>query len=310
MRYASQWGVMLVAVLALLVGGCSLDATPKNTSTATTPVSYSLPGGGACVQLGTNPQPPYANVRVSHDTFLAHSEPMVVENPNNPLNLVGGSKFFTDPQHYRFQIGYYASFDGGCTWTDGGVFPGFAKNETTSDISFAFGTNNTVYAAVLNTNTGSESGVSVLTSHDGGKTFGKPVAAYDDKSGEIFSDKPWITVDRTNGPNQGHIYVVWSYDYQGTYNRQNCQNQFTRYSCPQDIAFVKSTDGGKTFSKVKIIDGSAPFCTNPALGKPAGSTLCDAGLGATPTVLPDGTIAVMFSYVDLSTASGPHAVLA
>ena len=40
-----------------------------------------------------------------------------------PLHLVGGSKFFTDPAHYRFKIGFFASFDGGCTWSDGGVLP-------------------------------------------------------------------------------------------------------------------------------------------------------------------------------------------
>jgi len=61
---------------------------------------------------------------------------MVAENPKNPLNLVGGSKFFTNPAHYQFQIGYYTSFDGGCNWSDGGVLPGFEKNDTTSDISF------------------------------------------------------------------------------------------------------------------------------------------------------------------------------
>ena len=81
------------------------------------------------MKLDQHAQAPFANVRVSHDTYLAHSEPMLVENPKNPLNLVGGSKFFTDPAHYAFQIGYYSSFDGGCTWTDGGVLPGFAKNE-------------------------------------------------------------------------------------------------------------------------------------------------------------------------------------
>jgi hypothetical protein len=74
---------------------------------------------------------------------------MLAENPKNPLNLVGGSKFFTDPAHYTFQIGYYTSFDGGCTWIDGGVLPGFEKNITTSDISFAFDNYNDVYAAVL-----------------------------------------------------------------------------------------------------------------------------------------------------------------
>src|SRR5437867_214018 len=142
----------------------NITSTPTTISTPNT--AYALPGGGNCVNLGQHPQAPFTNIRVSHDTYLAHSEPMLAENPKNPLILVGGSKFFTDPAHYKFQIGYFSSFDGGCTWTDGGVLPGFERNETTSDISFAFGKHNDVYAAVLYTTGGaqSNSGIAVLTS--------------------------------------------------------------------------------------------------------------------------------------------------
>ncbi|HEY7341466.1 MAG TPA: hypothetical protein VH591_11330, partial [Ktedonobacterales bacterium] len=99
----------------------------------------------------TTPSSSAVNIRVSNDAYKAHSEPMLAINPANPLNLVGGSKFFTDPARYRFQIGTYTSFDGGCAWTNNGVLPGFAPSETTSDVTVAFGPENRVYVAVLYT---------------------------------------------------------------------------------------------------------------------------------------------------------------
>ncbi len=288
----------LFALLTLFLGGCALSGTSSSTATTSAPPAlYTLPGGGACVQLGRAPQPPFANVQVSHDSALAHSEPELAENPHNPLNLVGGSKFFTNIQHYEFQIGTYASFDGGCTWTDGGVLPGFSSQEITSDISFGYGSQNTVYASVLDTDNRNQSGLTVSTSTDGGKTFGNPVAAYNDTTGAVFSDKPWIAVDDTASPYSGSVYVVWSYDY-NTYRGHSCNSN--TIGCPQEVGFVKSTDGGKTFAPVKLIEGSAPFCTNPTLDRPKSSHQCDAALGATPVVLPDGTIAVMYAYIDLS----------
>lgn len=230
------------------------------------------------------------NVQVSHDNFPAHSEPMLAENPADPRNLVGGSKFFTDPAHYRFKIGTYASFDGGCTWVDGGVLPGFQDQAITSDISLAFGTHNDVYAAVLTVDPAGRWGIAVSASPDGGKTFHPPVTVYFDAAGQVFSDKPWIAVDRTNGPHRGTIYVVWSHDV-GSCGDDN--------GCSQALAFSRSTDGGQTFSPVAQVEGSAPFCTNPATGRPGGSTRCDAVLGTTPVVLPDGTLAVGFAYMDV-----------
>lgn len=293
-RVRSVWLVLLC--LCMLLAACTSQAAQHITrSTLTpTPVRYSLAHGGLCITLGTQPRPPYANIRVSNDTYQAHSEPMLVENPRNPLNLVGGTKFFSDPGHYRFQIGSFSSFDGGCTWRDGGVLPGFPGSETTSDVSFAFGLHNDVYALVLNTasvTSSSESGVSVLTSRDGGRTFGTPVSVFDDLSGQTFSDKPWIAVDQTGGARSGTVYVVWSYDHHGFCGFGNF--------CSQELAFSRSTDGGRSFSHVRFVEGRAPFCTNPAHGRPAGSTLCDGVLGATPAVLPDGSLAVVFLYMDV-----------
>src|SRR6266478_2481517 len=191
---SKRFKLFLLPIVLLLTGLSACNTTNTNappSSATSTPISaYTLSGGGTCVKLGQHPQPPFLNVRVSHDSFLAHSEPMLAENPNNPLNLVGGSKFFTDPAHYRFQIGYFASFDGGCTWVDGGFLPGFVKTILTSDPSFAFGPNNRVYASVLNSvpSLNGESGISVLTSIDGGKTFGPPVSVFSNATGRIFSD--------------------------------------------------------------------------------------------------------------------------
>lgn len=292
-RPRAQRTLAALALVTLVLGGmvAAHSLTPTRTS-------EQRAGGSAGPHVGcASAGPPYALIKVSNDTFPAHSEPMVAQNPRNPLNLVGGSKFFTDPSHYRFQIGTYTSFDGGCTWRDGGVLPGFAPGATTSDVSIAFGLHNDVYVAVLYANhTGSgtfgygESGVAVSTSHDGGQTFGPPVYAYDDTTGAVFSDKPWIVVDQSRGARSGSIYVVWSYDHGGA-----CADN----GCEQDVGFARSTDGGKSFSSVRQVESSAPFCTNPATGRALDSRRCDAALGTIPVVEPDGTLAVAFAYEDL-----------
>lgn len=291
-----------LVLLLLILSACdssNVNVPPTSTSTS----FYSLAGGGSCVRLSKSPQPPYANIQVSNDKYEAHSETMLVEDPYNPLYLVGGSKFFTDPAHYRFQIGYYTSHDGGCTWTDGGVLPGFRSSLLTSDPSFAYGPDHRVYAAVLFSapTLNGESGIAVSTSTDDGLTFGQPTIVFDDKTGKVFSDKPWIAVDQTSGPYRGNIYVVWSYDHDGSCGFGN--------DCSEELAFSRSSDGGKTFSPVSLVEGNAPFCTNKATGRLAGSTLCDAAQGAIPLVEPDGTLAVAFPYIDLMSGSTPTRLL-
>lgn len=281
---------LCVALALISVTGCNDTTTNPAVRTPTPTAFYTLSGGGRCVTLGAHPGPPYTNVQVSNDSYRAHSEPMLVEDPHNPLHLAGGSKFFTDPAHYRFKIGFFASFDGGCTWSDGGVLPGFEHYDLTSDISFAFGTHNEVYAAVLNTSK-TASGIAVSTSHDGGKTFSLPVSVTLNPAKQGFNDKPWITVDQTKGKYSGSIYVVWSYDHNGSCGGGN--------NCSEELAFSRSSNGGKSFSPMRLVEGNAPFCTNATAHRPAHSTRCDAAQGAIPVVAPDGALAVAFPYIDL-----------
>ncbi len=276
-----------VLTFAVVLAGCSLRTSQAFQSTPPTSTA------STCAAASAGP----TNVRVSHDPFLAHSEPMVAVNPRNPLNLVGGSKFFTDPRNYAFDIGTYASHDGGCTWHDGGVLPGFPAAQTTSDVTIAFDRHNTAYAAVLNTDLGKQSGISVARSTDGGDTFGPPVSVYNDTTGQAFSDKPWMAIDTTGGKYDGSIYVAWSYDP----NAPPCGDGGS-VACDQELAFARSTDGGQTFSKVQFIEGSAPFCTYPARGRSQTSRKCDGVLGATPAILPDGTLAIAYGYFGQSTA--------
>jgi hypothetical protein len=291
-------GVTLLALLNLLsalalallpyrqalfpaLGISSNQPTPKPAS------PWYLAGGGSCVQLPSPPPQQISNVRVSHDDFLAHSEPEIAENPLNPLNLVGGSKFFTDPAHYLFKIGYYTSMDGGCTWTDGGILPGYESYRLTSDISFAFGRHNDVYGAVLVDGMAGNnrfSGIAVSRSTDGGRTFQAPVLVQADPTGATFSDKPWIGIDNTRGPFSGAIYVVWNLD------------STTTNSAP--IYFSRSTDGGRTFSRGKEIDGVSPVCRFGAPSGSAGALTCNSALGATPVIGPDGAISVVYAYID------------
>lgn len=242
------------------------------------------------MRLGTHPRPPYLNIRVTHDSYAAHSETMLVQDPHNPLNLVGGAKFFPSVAHYRFHIGYAASLDGGCTWSKSRILPGFDAATSSSDPVFAFGPHHEVYAATVFINQHT-SGISVSISRDKGITFSAPTIVFESKPEQVFNDKPWIAVDQTSGPYSGAIYVVWSYDHSGGCGNGNF--------CSQNFAFSRSRDGGHTFSPARLIEGKAPFCTNGSPAHPSHSTNCDAILGTVPVVEPDGTIVVASLYINL-----------
>src|SRR5579884_4178624 len=117
--------LLCIATLAGILNSCSAQATQPTHSTGATPATATCTTTAASGANGSASGAIPENIQVSHDGSVAHSEPMLVENPNNPLNLVGGSKFFSDTAHYLFKIGYFTSFDGGCTWTDGGLLPGY-----------------------------------------------------------------------------------------------------------------------------------------------------------------------------------------
>src|SRR5262245_53599050 len=154
-----RWPYLLLGLALIIAVAIGLFALASRLRVAAPPTQpnggaafYSLAGGGACVRLGNRPSPPYANIRTTHDSFQAHSETSLAIDPENPLHLVGGAKYFPDRARYSFQVGYVTSIDGGCTWQDGGLLPGFPQDYLTSDPVFAFGEGGVAYAAALYTN--------------------------------------------------------------------------------------------------------------------------------------------------------------
>lgn len=226
-----------------------------------------------------------ANVQVSHDAAQAHSEPAIAENPKNPKNLVAGSKFFSDPAHYLFKIGTYYTRDGGRTWHDNGVLPGFDGFSLTSDISFAFAANGTAYACVLGIKPDGTSGVYVSSSMDGGKTWSLPSTVFFDPTNNTFSDKSWIAVDTSHGKHRGTIYVAWNLDGNTDANAFDPDALFTDrldagpVALDNALVVSHSSDGGLTWSSpVSIFDfDQAHFA-----------------LGAIPAVGPDGVLRIPF----------------
>lgn len=226
---------------------------------------------------------------VSHDTFQAHSEPALAVNPLNHNNLLAGSKMFTDPNHYLFGIGTYYSMNGGRTWHDNGLLPGLdpGPKGVVSDVSIAFGPGGTAYVSVLLWDGGDVSGVYVLRSRDGGKTFSAPVLVFQDTTGGVVNDKPWITVDTSHGPNRGTIYVAWNADGVGFAGKDAVaggpKSNATTAELLDGIEVARSTDSGKTFSapvEVASFDQDHYY------------------MGAIPAVAPSGQLYVAFLSYD------------
>ncbi len=239
-------------------------------------------------RAGHVPAPALSNIQVSHDRYLAHSEPALAVNPTNPSNLLAGSKLFTDPAHYQFKIGTYYSLDGGRHWHDSGVLPGFDSYAIVSDVSIAFGPDGTAYVCVLAWDGKKASGIFVSRSTDGGKTFSDPVPVSVDTTGAVFNDKPWIAVDDGNDPNRGTIYVAWNMDGPDAMDGDALHPQAAaglraRTSADSGIAVARSTDGGKSFAPYQIV---APFDQQHFY------------LGAIPAVAPNGTLHVAFAAFD------------
>jgi hypothetical protein len=77
-------------------------------------------------------------------------------------------------------------------------------------------------------------------STDGGARWSTPVNAIPTVTNNVNNshDKPWFTVDNSNSPYRGNIYLTW-----------------TRFSnaVPSSLYFVKSSDGGRTWSTPRAI---------------------------------------------------------
>ncbi len=123
------------------------------------------------------------------------------------------------------------------------------------------GPNGEVYATWTvyigsNVNDG-EDGVGFAKSTDGGITWSAPIYVYQQtnfgiRTGSLSGGKgircnsfPSMAVDRSGGPNNGTIYIIWT------------QRGIAPAGSDPDIVFVKSTDGGTTWSSPARVNDDA-----------------------------------------------------
>jgi hypothetical protein len=176
------------------------------------------------------PLGPTLNVQVSRDGFSLHAEPYLAVNPRNPSNLLGACTVF-DGSHRGFAT--YSSFDGGQTWQGNGMLAGPAQlyyaNVT---VTFDGHGRGFVCGWVGDRQHPEGGGALVWRSDDGGRTVVDPLTA-----AAGFLDHPTLSADRATGPAPSVLYLAGYLD-----------------ATPGGLAFCRSTDGGRTFERLRFID--------------------------------------------------------
>jgi hypothetical protein len=196
----------------LVIGACTDSGrppTPNGSVGPTTPEPVPLPGRPA-------------NLRVSHDAFVAHAEPCLAVNPRDPRNLLGAC--IAHDEAGGTHIAAYASFDAGASWRSLG---GLEDSANGRDPTVTFDAAGRGYVCA-NTDD-----LHVWPTDDGGRSFGAPVLA---TRGHKL-DHPWLAADPAPGPpSTTHLYGPWT----GPDNTQ--------------LEFGRSVDGGRSFQAPRALD--------------------------------------------------------
>jgi CSLREA domain-containing protein len=139
--------------------------------------------------------------------------------------------------------GYARSFDDGRTWADLGNIPG----PTGSDPVLAADSDCRFYFAAIGQIDGCGA-IGVVSSDNGGSSWGPVVNASPGLECSAFQDKEWMAVDTSGGSDDGNVYLCWD----------------ERAGAGVTVYFSRSTDRGQSFSDPIAISsfgsGSATGC--------------------------------------------------
>ncbi len=215
------------------------------------------------------------NKRVNSDSSgRDQNETTLAVSQANPLVIIGGAN---DARLGHWGAGWYSSRDGGATWTDGVM--AFQKYSNQGDPTAAVCGDGTIVFGYLDYVGAYQSDRLVVTrSTDGGLTWLTP-GVVQDTAGNPFADKPYIACAPAGGTYGNRVYISWtqfaltgsspirtafSTDYGATWTgAKNVSGGGVQGSVPVagtnglayvfwyaggTIAFVKSTNGGGTWS--------------------------------------------------------------
>ncbi|HKP54863.1 MAG TPA: S-layer homology domain-containing protein [Chloroflexia bacterium] len=222
-----------------------------------------------------------ANYRANTDTQSpnrAQQEPSIAVNPTNPLNVVAMAKDERGGQNTK-QTWIYSSTDGGVTWINQ-LFPFAPQSPFSSDPVVNFSDDGICYVTSLPYGGGTNDGIQIARSTDGGITFSSGVHLPGTNGG---TDKEWTWIDNNPGsPYYHRIYVAWmdfgtgggwsfNYSTDRGVSFSSPSGFFLGYQFPMpvslpngdvivsylsnsaQISYRRSTDGGATFLGVQPI---------------------------------------------------------
>lgn len=184
--------------------------------------------------------------------FVFDGEPYISIDPQNSQHMVVAWISFKLTS--RFVIKTKTSFDGGVTWSNGVNLAHAVTGYTSADPSIEFDHNGNVFISYVDYSGYDISpfagGVYVSKSADGGLSWGNPVEVIniDSDPGKRAIDRPWITIDRSGGPNNGTIYIT-------TMNAKESTIGYNPY-------LTVSTDGGNSFEPWRYLDTSGWLAGN------------------------------------------------
>jgi hypothetical protein len=208
---------------------------------------------------------------------LFEGEPYLCMDPSNSQHLVAawmGIQF-----NNKVTIKSSVSNDGGTTWSTPTWQAHIVPTYSSADVSLGYDANGSVFMCYIDYDNLNFAGGKVLVrkSVDGGLTWGNPVEVLSIAScpNQACIDRPWMSIDQTNGPNSGSIYVT----------NVNA-NQPTIVVPPYHPYLSVSTDGGQSFHS----------STLDATGFLAGSSISQPM--ASPVVTADGRFTALYpSYL-------------
>lgn len=222
--------------------------------------------GGQGVAVSTNngtnwsryivaPKPP------STSDLLDKNHLVVDKKAGSPFEnrvYAGWTVFVTgSPNNDNIEVRY--STNNGQNWSTGAnISSALNAGSHNQGINLQTGPNGEVYAAWAvydqwASGSYGEDAIGFNVSTDGGVTWAVPKKAYaaanfgirgnlTSKSSIRVASFPSMAVDRSGGPNNGHIYITWP------------QRGVTPAGSDPDIVMIKSTDGGATWSTPKRVN--------------------------------------------------------
>lgn len=232
------------------------------------------------------------NQNVSNGNFF-DGEPFLAVNPTNSQHMVVawmGYFAFTN-----VLIKTKVSFDAGQSWSAINALSHTNPNYGSADPSIDFNNSGDVFLTYIDYDSSIDSGsVYTVKSNDGGMNWDAPVEVINAHSdeGQYPIDRPWVSIDRSGGTNDGNIYVT-----------SMPPNVFGPLPPPHHPYFMVSIDGGISFNPWQYLD-TTDWLVGNFIAQPM-PTHCVSANGTFHAVYPSFLIAQSFmpQYILASTAN-------